>query len=46
MSGHGSLLAQENRERKKERKKDWEMAIFWTSGSGIYNGVDEWSWSC
>ena len=42
VSGHGSLeLAQENRkkERKKERLK--KMAIFLTSGSGIYNGVDE-----
>ena len=44
-------LAQENRkkERKKERnkeRKNHKWPFFWTSDSGIYNWVDEWSWSC
>jgi hypothetical protein len=40
VSGQGSLeLAQEI------EKKEWEMAIFQTSGSDMYNSFDEWSWS-
>jgi hypothetical protein len=42
VSGQGSLeLALEMR-----KKKDWQLDIFQTSGSDIYNYFDEWSWSC
>jgi hypothetical protein len=27
------------------KKKDWEMAIFQTSGSDMYNSFDERSWA-